>query len=135
MSARSRRALAGLVGLSGLALWELVAFWLLEPLTGRVAVAALLGVVNFIVTAGLLLIVGRKAHRSALTSALQMRQSAILRLEQDLAPNRLDALSYPVRPAIELLAAVLVPLAAALLRSVRSRAGKPDRGRDDSHAS
>jgi len=68
----------------------------------------------------------RKAPNGELASALRMRQSAITQLEQDLIPKRLDTLSYPVRPLIGLLAMVVVPVAAALLRSVRSRAAKSD---------
>ena len=64
-----------------------------------------------------------------------MRQSAITQLEQDLIPHTRDTLSYPARPLIELLAMVVVPVAAALLRSVRSRAAKSDPPRNESGAS
>ena len=119
-------ALAGIVGLCALALWELAAFWLLEPRVGLVLAAALLGAINFMSAVLLLLGMTLKPQSAELALALKLRRSAISQMQQELTSHK-NGSSYTVRPVIELLVALLVPMVAALVRSVRTHPGRTDR--------
>lgn len=113
-------ALAGGIALCGLALWELSVFWLLEPKIGSLSASTILGAVNCTITSLLLLAMKFKPPAAEVALAIKLRHAATSQLQQELATHKIEDSSYPLRPAIELAAALLVPMATALVRSIRT---------------
>lgn len=114
-------ALAGTLAVSGLALWELSLFWLLEPKIGPMLASTTLGAINCVAAAFLLLLAKFKPQAAELALAIKLRHSAISQIQQELSANRNEGSLHYARSAVELAGALLVPMALALVRSIRPR--------------
>lgn len=121
--------LGGVIALAAALLFELSTFWMLEPSIGAVPAALILGTINFTV-AGLVFVVAALRPTGAWSLALQMRQTAIQALGTDLSRGAIETQdsSRAMRPAIELVSALLVPVVAHVMRRMSSRAKRDGQG-------
>ncbi|MFM9848839.1 MAG: hypothetical protein ACKVP3_16930 [Hyphomicrobiaceae bacterium] len=116
---------AGTISLASFAAVEVSLFWTFQPTLGPITAGALIAAVNCILSFLLFALAARFRPGPTFTLAVEMRRSATEALERDLSPpaTQSEPLSYPVKPAIDVLvSAVLVPMVAAFVHSLgRSR--------------
>jgi hypothetical protein len=121
--------LAGIIAVAGIALLELSAFWLLEESIGAAGAAALIGVIDCLLAAVILLLAIQLRPGREFSLALTMRKSAIESLEQHVSTpggpqGGIQSAAYPMSEA--LVSSVILPLVATLIRSFRTpRPEKP----------
>jgi putative superfamily III holin-X len=126
------KSFAGLIAVFGLLMLDLTAFFALDPYFGRAWSAALVSLCDFLI-AGILLIVAAMPPRSGeLTLALEARQATLESFQSDahLIEDRFSTLSTEItsiktsvanftkHPLDETLSQLIVPLSAALIRSL-----------------
>lgn len=124
---------AGLVGIFGLMMLNVAAFFAAEPAWGAPLAATIVGCADFVLSGLLFFIASRTRPGRELDMAMELRQSALDSLEADarslqaelgrvgdeIKAARLAAVNVIKHPLDSALPALVVPLATALLKYLR----------------
>lgn len=120
--------IGGVIALAAAMLFELAAFWMLEPRFGAVSAALVLGFVNCVLAGALLILAIQLPPARDLSLALEMRQTALRALHENLSleATRARESTYPIRPIVEIISTLLVPLITTLLQRLKAERTKTE---------
>jgi len=119
------RAFAALIAAFGLLMLELSAYFALVQVWSAVSAAAILGVANFVIAAGLFLIAARPPAGRELELANEIHGASVdaLQLEARAAQSQLSGMiHHPLNGVLPLL---IVPLITIIIRSLKKPAATP----------
>jgi membrane protein implicated in regulation of membrane protease activity len=113
------RAFAALIAAFGLLMLELSAYFALVQIWSAILAAAILGVVNFVIAAVLLVIAGRPSSGRELELANEIHGSAIDALQIEARAMQSEVSGMIHHPLNNALPMLLVPLITIIVRSLK----------------
>jgi hypothetical protein len=118
------RAFAALIAGFGLLMLELSAYFALVQIWSAISAAAILGVVNFVIAAGLFVVASRPPSGREIELATEIHGSAVEALQAEARALQSQFTGIMHHPLNSVLPMVLVPLITIIVKSMRkSRAG------------
>jgi hypothetical protein len=124
------KAFAALFAACGLLLFELAGYFALVQAWSPVASAVLLGAVNLVVAAALLLIAVKRAPPRELALALEVENSAIAALQaeaQAMQAGGLGGFHHPLGAALATILPRLIPIVIRALKKSKAKPAAEDR--------
>ena len=119
------KAFAALFAALGLLLFELGGYFAMIEVWSAITSAILLGAVNLVLSAGLLLLATKRAPPRELALALDIENSAIAALQAEAQAMRTNGIGGLYHPMSAALVAVLPRLIPLLIRALRKSKFKP----------
>ena len=113
------RAFAALIAAFGLLMLELSAYFALVQIWSAISAAAVLGVVNFVIAAVLLVVAGRPPAGRELELATEIHDSAVEALHTEARALQSQFTGMVHHPLNSVLPLVLVPLITIIVKSLK----------------